>query len=233
MPKKPDEITASLLARILHGEFRATMRLPREDDLALDYDVSKGTVREARKALEDRGVVCVKHGVAGAAIQPDLDWSLLDMPLLRALVESPAGGQILEEAIECRLLFEPEAAALATERADRQDLAALESAVARIDATTKTAPGSFPATDARAAAEADFMRAVLGAARNRFLARSLLPLGLVMIAASPSRAALRRTGEQHALLLDAIRSRDTERARETAHARVVTAAAAVQRRSSR
>jgi DNA-binding FadR family transcriptional regulator len=50
--------------------------LPREVDLAAEFEVSRGVARETIRAMEERGLVSVKHG-KGATIEAD-DWDVFD-----------------------------------------------------------------------------------------------------------------------------------------------------------
>jgi DNA-binding FadR family transcriptional regulator len=142
------------LAGIVRGDFAPSGRLPREVDLAKAHGVSRYVARECIQALADRGVVTVTHGV-GARVAPVADWHLFDPLLLAALAADPAGREHVQELQECRRILWPEVAALAAVRRTDDDLTRLA------DAETR---------------RAEFLHAVLRAARNRFLARALAPL---------------------------------------------------------
>jgi DNA-binding FadR family transcriptional regulator len=47
---------------ILSGALTPGEMLPREVDLAAEFDVSRGVARETLRAMEERGLVAVKHG---------------------------------------------------------------------------------------------------------------------------------------------------------------------------
>src|SRR4051812_40570175 len=99
-----------LLRDIVDDRFPPGTMLPREQDLALDLDVSRGVARECVRALEERAVVSVKHG-RGTTVRPVEDWNLLDPEVLAALLPGPRSGWVLEQLLECRRLLEPQAAA--------------------------------------------------------------------------------------------------------------------------
>jgi GntR family transcriptional regulator, galactonate operon transcriptional repressor len=211
---KPDEIAASLLARLIAGEFD---RLPREADLAEDYDVAKGTVREARRVLADRGVVDVHQGRPGAEIRPMAEWSLFEAPVLDALLAGRGKRPLVSEAMELRRLLEPHAAGLAAERAGEAHVGALEQAVERLQAVAARRARAFGTAERRSDAEREFRRAVLDAAGNRFLTRALLSLGR----AAPARPiAVRVALAQHVAILDAVRAGDAAGARDAMLARL-------------
>jgi len=110
------ELVDALLERIVSGSYAAGEMLPKEQALAAEFELSRGTVREAIRALEERGVVAVKHG-RGARVQPSEEWNVLDAAVARALAASGRRREFLRELREYRKLLESEAAALAAERA--------------------------------------------------------------------------------------------------------------------
>ncbi|QVG67552.1 GntR family transcriptional regulator [Curtobacterium flaccumfaciens pv. flaccumfaciens] len=56
------DIAEDLADRVLRGEFDATGVLPAEHDLASDYAVARGTVRNALELLRDRQVLTARAG---------------------------------------------------------------------------------------------------------------------------------------------------------------------------
>jgi DNA-binding FadR family transcriptional regulator len=110
------EAVGQLLAGIVSGEYAAGELLPKEEALAERFDVSRGTVREALRALEERRVVVVRHG-RGARVQPADEWNVLDPVVARALATGRRRRDFLGEVQSYRRLLESEAAALAAERA--------------------------------------------------------------------------------------------------------------------
>ena len=186
----------TLLGRIADGTYPVGAMLPKEERLAAELDVSRGVVRECIRALEERGVVRVRHG-RGATVLPARAWNVLD-PQVFAAVHGAAGGRrLVSEAIEARALVQREAAALAAERSRPEAVAALTAAVEAIE----TAPDA-----GLAAAELEFDRALADAAGNRPLAR----VAAALAAAAPARPA-RPDGYRR--VLDAIVAADPAAAR--------------------
>jgi GntR family transcriptional repressor for pyruvate dehydrogenase complex len=52
----------SLTSEIVSGERPPGEMLPREVDLAAEFNVSRGVARETIRAMEERGLISVKHG---------------------------------------------------------------------------------------------------------------------------------------------------------------------------
>jgi len=121
-----------LITDIVSDTRPAGQMLPREVDLSAQFDVSRGVARETIRALEERGLVSVKHG-KGATVNGAEAWDVFDPDVLAAILESERGGQVLGDYLECRRLLEVQAAGLAAERASEADVARLAEAFARIE----------------------------------------------------------------------------------------------------
>jgi len=95
--------------------------LPSERDLALELGVSRNSVREALRVLEARGIVVTRHGV-GRVIRDvgplQTDWAITER--LQTLT--------VREVLEIRVLLEPHACLLASERRSDEELAAIKAA---------------------------------------------------------------------------------------------------------
>src|SRR5688572_20846564 len=121
----------ALIDEILRGRFGEGEWLPREVDLADRFGVSRGVARETIRALEERGVVAVRHG-RGARVRPVEDWDLLDERVLAALQASGRASEVVREALECRRLLESEAAAQAALRIGAAGARELTEALAEV-----------------------------------------------------------------------------------------------------
>ena len=95
------ELARKLMDELSLGKYPLGSRLPAERELALQYEVSRPTVREAIIALEVQGLVEVRIG-SGAYVQR-----------LPGKGDVPGFNISAFELTEARLLFEGEAAALA------------------------------------------------------------------------------------------------------------------------
>ena len=220
MTQKPDVIRAELLAAIMSGGYAE--RIPREEDLAEAFGVSRGTARAAVHHLQAHDIVAVTHGRPGAAVRPLREWSLFDAGLLATVLGGPDGKHVLAEALECRQLVVPEAAALAAERATKADLEDLAARLERVREGTAARPGSRPAP------ELEFMRGVVEASHNRFLARvaTTIETALADRLKPPADVVV-----HHERIVDALDRRDTETARAATSA--LLAAHTARRRARR
>lgn len=190
----------TLLARIAAGTYRVGSMLPKEEHLAAELDVSRGVVRECVRALEERGVVRVRHG-RGATVMPARAWNVLDPQVFSAVHGTAGGRRLVSEAVEALAIVQGEAAALAAERSHPEAVRALAAAVDAVE----TATG-----DGVAAAELEFGRALADASGNRPLARAAAELAGAMAAVAPSRHG---RPERYRRVLDTIAAADPAAAR--------------------
>jgi DNA-binding FadR family transcriptional regulator len=197
----------ALLDEMVRGDIAEGEWLPKEVDLALRFDVSRGVARETIRALEERDVVAVRHG-RGARVRPIADWDLLDAEVLGALVRAGRAGDVVGEALDCRRLLEREAAASAAARLRPDDARALTESFARLREAAKAGGDVAGAVSAH-------RRTLARLSGNRPLARMLAPLDAIDAAtlAGLSPAAAKRLVERHDRILAAVCAGDAEGAR--------------------
>jgi DNA-binding FadR family transcriptional regulator len=199
-----------LLGDIVTGRLPVGASLPREADLADQFRVSRGVVRECVRGLEERGLVTVKHG-RGATVLPAEAWDLFNPDVLAAVLDGEHGAAVLGEYLEI------EAAGLAAERAQERHLAALSDALERMTATAERAPDNAAAEALYHQADIDFHHAVIAATGNRALGRMTEPIhrALAMARRPLARPGLRvaRSIPEHRRILTAIAAKDPAEAR--------------------
>jgi GntR family transcriptional repressor for pyruvate dehydrogenase complex len=205
-----------LIADITSGEYAPGRRLSRETDLARDFGVSRGVVREAIRGLEERGLVDVKHG-RGATVNPDTAWDVFSADVLSSLLTTSRAADVLREYLECRRILEIEAAGLAAERATARDLAALADHLAQMTASAARAAGNRAAEDFYHEADIAFHRAVIASTGNQALARMTEPVQRALAEARrPLARPEHRFGRgipEHERILAAIADRDAHESR--------------------
>ncbi|WP_432002326.1 FadR/GntR family transcriptional regulator [Streptomyces sioyaensis] len=130
------DVVSSLLNRIVAGEFPAGSVMPAEAELAEAYGVSRPSIRDAVKILQERGLIRVQHGV-GSVVQSSTEWSVLDPELIAARMEhDTAGYQVFDDLSVVRIALESELAAAAATRIDADAIARLTEHMALMDAAT-------------------------------------------------------------------------------------------------
>jgi GntR family transcriptional regulator, galactonate operon transcriptional repressor len=102
--------------RIVAGEWAVGMALPTEADLSRELDVSRASLREAIKLLAGKGLL-TSTPRRGTIVQPHSNWNRLDVDVLVWQTSGGATKTFVKDLFELRRMIEPEAAALAAERA--------------------------------------------------------------------------------------------------------------------
>lgn len=116
-----EEVVGQLHQLIDAGKLKAGDRLPAERELAETFRVSRSSVREAIKTLENEGLVITRPG-SGTFITA-LNVEAIIPPLASLLSR---GKDALLDLFEMRRLVEPSIAALAAERATPADILRLK-----------------------------------------------------------------------------------------------------------
>jgi len=211
-----EQIVQQIEESILKGALKAGDQLPSERELATEFGVSRTAVREAVKALHEKGLVEAQPGrgtfvTKGTShpIRQTLDW------ILRTA--QPEGTA---HVVEVREILEPEIAALAAARANEEAVASLREAVAVMD-NAKRDPDAFIEADL------DFHLALAEAAGNPLIL-SLIDSIVAVLREQRMRifkvdGGPERGQYHHKKILEAIEHRDPQGAREAmrAHLRQV------------
>lgn len=203
-------VSDDLLNRIVSGEFPPGSTLPGEQELTVQHEVSRMTVREAVKTLEAQSVVRVERG-RGTFVNPLNLWTSMEA-VLRATSEGGNDSAASVQLIELRRILETGAAELAAPRISADELAAMRGHL-------ETMRAAHRAGDVGQFAEADlaFHDVILHASGNVFLAVLFDPLSRVLAArrTQTSRVATIQAHaiDEHARIVDALESGDAEGAR--------------------
>jgi len=125
-----EQIVEQIEGNILKGELNPGDKLPAERELAEQFGVSRTAIREAVKALTQKGLVEVYPGRGTFVINstPQAVRHSLDL-----LVKFD-GSEGTRSLVEVREILEPEIAALAALRAREEQRAAMQEAVAQMEA---------------------------------------------------------------------------------------------------
>jgi GntR family transcriptional regulator, transcriptional repressor for pyruvate dehydrogenase complex len=125
-PKTAELIATLYRRRIVRGELRPGDTLPSEQQLMVQFGVSRPTLREAFRILEAEDLISVKRGSRGGArvTQPSLSVAARYVGLLLQVQ-----GTTIADVYEARMLLEPACARLLAERRTEQDLADLTACI--------------------------------------------------------------------------------------------------------
>src|SRR5438132_6793275 len=206
-----EQIVEQIEQAILKGELKRGDQLPAERELAEQFGVSRTAVREAVKALREKGLVEAFSG-RGTFVTDGTSQAMRQSLDLVVKIGQPEGSTHLAEV---RAILEPEIAALAATRAQESDLATMREAVTVMDRA-----GQDP--DSYIEADLDFHLALAEAAANPLIL-SLIDsiVGLLReqrmrifkVDGGPERGQF-----HHKRILEAIEQRNPEKAREAMRA---------------
>lgn len=156
------QVAGRLRAAILGGEYAPGEALPPERALAVDLGTNRNTLREAIRALDESGLVRARqgHGVRVLDFRGHGRLDLLPAFLATDMVPVHERVAALIDAMRFRSVFLVEAAALAAQRRNDEDVRALRRA---------SAAALLERDDVVAAAERelDFFGALVGAAHSQ------------------------------------------------------------------
>ncbi len=211
-----EQIVQQVEESIHKGAMKPGDQLPPERELAQQFGVSRTAVREAVKALREKGLVEAYPG-RGTFITDGTPYSVRQSLDRMLKVGQAEGSGFLAEVRE---ILEPEIAGMAATRADAEDLASMREQVGVMDESRKD-------PDAFIEADLDFHLALAEAAANPLilsLIDSIVGLlreqrmGIFQVEGGPERGQY-----HHKKILEAIEHRDAAGAREAmkAHLRQV------------
>ena len=137
-----EQIVEQIEQSVQKGDLKPGDQLPAERDLAEQFGVSRTAVREAVKALREKGLVEAYPG-KGTFIT-----SGSSNPMRQSLdrMMKSAQADAISSLVEVREILEPEIAALAALRATEENLNSLREAVAVMDGA-KRDPGAYIEAD--------------------------------------------------------------------------------------
>jgi len=206
-----EQIVQQIEQSIVKGDLKAGDQLPAERDLAQRFGVSRTAVREAVKALREKGLVEAYSG-RGTFITDGTTQAVRQSLDLMVKIGQPEGSTHLAEV---RAILEPEIAALAAVRIQEPELATMREAVAAMDRAGQDA-------EIYIEADLDFHLALAEGAANPLIL-SLLDsivgllreqrLRIFKVPGGPDRGQV-----HHKRILEAVEQRDADGARKTMRA---------------
>ena len=148
------QVASQLLELIIKGTVSVGERLPAEGEMAVQFGVSRSTIREALRGLSSQRLVHTKRGVNGGTFVAEPSGEHVEQ-YLETTIGLLSGVEALsvDEILEARELFEVPAARLAALRRDDEELSILKETLA---------PGGFEG-------HKEFHFGILKASGNRLL----------------------------------------------------------------
>jgi GntR family transcriptional repressor for pyruvate dehydrogenase complex len=201
-----EEMVGQLHRLIDDGKLKAGDRLPSERVLAETFRVSRSSVREAIKTLENEGMVISRPGSGTFITAVNVEAII---PPLASLLSR--GKDALVDLFEMRCLVEPGIAALAAERATPADILRLKEICAAQEQQIKR---ETSAVDSDAAFHLTIGRATHNAALQRLVASILEILKPIREKSLQTPGRAHKSLASHREILVAIERHDPELARQ-------------------
>ncbi|MCG5075989.1 FadR/GntR family transcriptional regulator [Paraburkholderia tagetis] len=205
-PNMPARIYSDILNRIIEGEYKEGERLPTEHMLAERFATSRPTVREALAQLRADGIIATRHG-SGTTVMRRPDPDVRRFAPLETLSD-------IRRCYEYRVVVEAGAAALAAQKADDADIAAIRREWDNLQTIIETS--GIGAKDDFA-----FHMAVARASKNQFFITALSGIQEQMVFSMNLSRNLslvksierqRIVQQEHLEVLEAVQARDAQRA---------------------
>jgi len=118
------DVVEQIQETILAGKLMPGEMLPSERELKEMLQVSRGTLREALRVLEQKGLIEIKLGVGGGAVVQDINYDRINESLALLIRYQKVS---LQHLTEFRVGVEGRVSALAAERATPADVIHLKS----------------------------------------------------------------------------------------------------------
>ena len=206
-----EQIVQQIEDSILKGTLKTGDQLPAERELAQQFGVSRTAVREAVKALSEKGLVEAYSG-RGTFVTNGTSQAIRHSLDLMMRINQQDG---LAHLVEVRELLEREIAALAAMRLDGQHLANMRQAVSVMDSALKD-------PDAYIEADLDFHLSLAEAAQNPIIL-SLIDSIVGLLREQRVRIFCVEGGPErgqfhHKRILQAVEQRDPEKSRDAMRA---------------
>jgi GntR family transcriptional repressor for pyruvate dehydrogenase complex len=123
-----EQFSQVIARQIESGERGLGSRLPTEEQLAIEFGVSRTVVREGIARLKGDGLVTTRQGLGAFVVE-----TFSQVPFRLSREASPT-QKTVQEVFELRLGFEAEAATLAASRATSKQLTTIRQALHALDA---------------------------------------------------------------------------------------------------
>ena len=193
---------------IIAGRYPAGASIPPEPKLCEELGVSRTVIREAVKSLIAKGLVSTGPKV-GTRVLTEAHWNWFDPDVIIWQAKAGLTPEFLRDLLDLRRVVEPAAVRLAAQRADAQDIAAIEAAYEGMRRAVEEG-GDYVMYDLL------FHQGLLRACRNRLIVQMSKALG-ALLRTSFEISTSRKDGPKkslplHRAVLDAVIARNPAKA---------------------
>ena len=168
VPKKSyQHVVEQIQTAIIDGDLKQGDRLPSEMKLKDAFDTSRGTVREALRVLEQKGLISIRTGVKGGAVIKGVNTEAMG-DSMGLLIRH--GNVSLPHLAEFRELLEGHVAQQAARMANEEDIRVLKGILAEIRVLIETGPTGWETFHVL---DAGFHQELAGVGQNPLLQANL------------------------------------------------------------
>lgn len=202
-----DSVVQQMEDAIISGEYPPNSKLPGEEELSNELEVSRPVVREALARLRERGHVTTINGRGTFVREAQID--AISETLLRQL-RLHVGTRIgVDDLYEARRTIELGATGLAAVRATGQDLEGIAAYLERMKASSPADPAGYTAADV------GFHLAIAEATHNPLYPLLVSPLVDLIVSGmyqsvTSIRAGMQSGVEDHSAILEHLRGHDQD-----------------------
>jgi len=205
-----EQIVSQIEQRIEAGDLKVGDQLPSEHELAEQFAVSRTAVREAVKALRQKGLVEIRPGRGTFITNGTSDTIRNSLGMLMKFGAMKGSGNL----VEVREILEPEIAALAATRITDEYIATMQDAVKIMDTALDN-------VEVFIEADLDFHLALADGTQNPFIP-ILMDSIIDLLREQRKRISLAKGGLErgqfhHKRILEAVTRRDPQAARQAMH----------------
>lgn len=212
-----DKAVATMLDRILRGEFVVGEPLPPESELAAQLNVSRLTFRETISVLRTQGVVQVQRG-RGTYLNNYPEWEA-SSPIVQAVSRADSDANVGFSLLQIRRFIETGAAESFAKMRSDADLASMEQYIEEMDLAHESSDGELFAQ-----ADILFHNVFLLGCDNMFVPMVFRPinqeLNTYRVQTSSDPIIRLNAQVEHRKILSAIRDSDPDGSREAVNAHI-------------
>ncbi|MEL6521081.1 MAG: FadR/GntR family transcriptional regulator [Pseudomonadota bacterium] len=203
-----DQVYEAILSMIVGGHYAVGSKLPTEQALCEEFQVSRPVLRQALKQLREDGVIVSRQG-SGSYVQRRPDGAMLDFAPVGSIAD-------IQRTFEFRAAIEGEAAYIAALRRNQNDLDVMSATLTELDRCIRDGELGVEADEAFhaavcAAADNKYFLAARNAIRSNILVGMDVNRNLSLIGPQER---LRLVQSEHYAVIAAIEQGDAETARQ-------------------
>jgi GntR family transcriptional regulator, transcriptional repressor for pyruvate dehydrogenase complex len=203
-----EDVLIQLKEAILLGIYKSGDKLPSERELTFQFQVSRGVIREAIRALELSGFVAMRQGPAGGAFVTDLSFNQVGNAFLDLFL---ANKLSMAEVAQVRSHTEPKVAELAAQNITPAYAKLLENAEEQEFVT----PKSYGERIVRLTEVHHLLAQICGNHFFEAIVKSMLKLTKeVVLEVEPDHESLHNPGEHHSIIKAVIKGDGETASRE-------------------